>query len=114
MLKERNIYEQYKDCGLLKNGYMYLIDGQGNLVSHSDEKVLKRNGYTEYAKEILNETGNYFIDKNQVIMSKKVNDGNWYMIVVIPLNDMLTTTLTDFANIRRRWYYRRGYSENVV
>ena len=90
MLKERNIYEQYKDCGLLKNGYMYLIDGQGNLVSHSDEKVLKRNGYPEYAKEILNETGNYFIDKNQVIMSKKVNDGNWYMIVVIPLNDMLT------------------------
>lgn len=69
---------------------MYLIDGQGNLVSHSDEKVLKRNGYPEYAKEILNETGNYFIDKNQVIMSKKVNDGNWYMIVVIPLNDMLT------------------------
>lgn len=90
MLKERNIYEQYKDCGLLKNGYMYLIDGQGNLVSHSDEKVLKRNGYPEYAKEILNETGNYFIDKNQVIMSKKVNDGNWYMIAVIPLNDMLT------------------------
>lgn len=90
MLKEQDIYTQYKDCGLLKNGYMYIIDNQGNLVSHSDEQFLSEDKSPRYIKEILNETEDYFIDKNQVIMSKKVNDGNWYMVAVIPLNDMLT------------------------
>ncbi len=89
-LKEKDIYAQYQDCGLLKNGYMYLIDKQGKLVSHSDENVLKDNKSPRYVKAILDETEDYFIDKNQVVMSKKVNDGNWYMVAVVPLNDMLT------------------------
>ncbi len=89
MLRELDIYSQYKDCGLLKNGTMYIVDKAGNLVSHTDEKVLTDKNPTIYREEILEKENYYFLDKNQIVLSQKINDGNWNIVAEIPLNDML-------------------------
>lgn len=89
MLKEYDIYSQYKDCGLLKNGTMYIVDKEGNLVSHTDEKMLNDKNPAIYRDEILEKKDHYFLDKNQIVLSQKINDGNWNIVAEIPLNDML-------------------------
>lgn len=42
-----------------------------------------------YTKKAMEGTGNYFIENREVVMSQRLNDGNWTAIAVIPLNNMI-------------------------
>ena len=91
-LSEEQIYEQYKKSKLLEEGYLYIVDREGRLISHSDESMLLHPEEVvnlAYTKKAMEGTGNYFIENREVVMSQRLNDGNWAAIAVIPLNNMI-------------------------
>lgn len=91
-LSEEQIYEQYKKSKLLEEGYLYIVDREGRLISHSDESMLLHPEEVvnlAYTKKAMEGTGNYFIENREVVMSQRLNDGNWTAIAVIPLNNMI-------------------------
>lgn len=91
-LSEEQIYEQYKKSKLLEEGYLYIVDREGRLISHSDESMLPHPEEVvnlAYTKKAMEGTGNYFIENREVVMSQRLNDGNWTAIAVIPLNNMI-------------------------
>lgn len=91
-LSEEQIYEQYKKSKLLEEGYLYIVDREGRLISHSDESMLlhpEKVVNLAYTKKAMEGTGNYFIENREVVMSQRLNDGNWTAIAVIPLNNMI-------------------------
>ena len=91
-LSEEQIYEQYKKSKLLEEGYLYIVDREGRLISHSDESMLLHPEEVvnlAYTKKAMEGTGNYFIENREVVMSQRLNDGNGTAISVIPLNNMI-------------------------
>ena len=91
-LSEEQIYELYKKSKLLEEGYLYIVDREGRLISHSDESMLLHPEEVvnlAYTKKAMEGTGNYFIENREVVMSQRLNDGNWTAIAVIPLNNMI-------------------------
>ena len=91
-LSEEQIYEQYKKSKLLEEGYLYIVDREGRLISHSNESMLLHPEEVvnlAYTKKAMEGTGNYFIENREVVMSQRLNDGNWTAIAVIPLNNMI-------------------------
>ena len=91
-LSEEQIYEQYKKSKLLEEGYLYIINGNGKLISHSNEAMLLCPEGVEnqiYTRRVMEGTGNYFIENREVVMSQRLNDGNWIAVAVIPLDNMI-------------------------
>ena len=91
-LSEEQIYEQYKKSKLLEEGYLYIINGNGKLISHSNEAMLLCPEEVEnqiYTQRVMEGTGNYFIENREVVMSQRLNDGNWIAVAVIPLDNMI-------------------------
>ena len=91
-LSEEQIYEQYKKSKLLEEGYLYIINGNGKLISHSNEAMLLCPEEVEnqiYTRRVMEGTGNYFIENREVVMSQRLNDGNWIAVAVIPLDHMI-------------------------
>lgn len=91
-LSEEQIYEQYKKSKLLEEGYLYIINGNGKLISHSNEAMLLCPEEVEnqiYTRRVMEGTGNYFIENREVVMSQRLNDGNWIAVAVIPLDNMI-------------------------
>lgn len=122
-LCEEQIYEQYRKSKLLEEGYLYIVDREGRLISHSDETMLLHPEKVEnqtYMRRVMEGIGNYFIstggepngysgasiwrlrglktlppasgfltENREVVMSQRLNDGNWIAVAVIPLNNMI-------------------------
>ena len=42
-----------------------------------------------YTRRVMEGTGNYFIENREVVMSQRLNDGNWIAVAVIPLDNMI-------------------------
>lgn len=91
-LSEEQIYEQYRKSRLLEEGALYIVDREGRLISHSDETMLLHPEKVEnqtYMRRVVEGSGNYFIENREVVMSQRLNDGNWIAVAVIPLNNMI-------------------------
>ena len=89
-IKEREVYEQYKELAESIPGDIYVITGDGRLISSSNEKAVEAGTISEKLKnELLEQTGD-LIDGwaalgNQMIQVKTSDVNDWKIVMVVPV-----------------------------
>lgn len=89
-IKERDVYELYKELAESIPGDIYVITGDGRLISSSDEKAVEAGTISEKLKnELLEQTGD-LIDGwaalgNQMIQVKTSDVNDWKIVMVVPV-----------------------------
>lgn len=89
-LKERAVYEQYKELAESIPGDIYVITGDGSLISSSDEKVVEAGTISGKLKdEFLKQTGDlkdgWEALGNQMIQVKASDVNDWKIVMVVPV-----------------------------
>jgi sensor histidine kinase YesM len=89
-LKERAVYEQYKELAESIPGDIYVITGDGSLISSSDEKVVEAGTISGKLKdEFLKQTGDledgWDALGNQMIQVKTSDVNDWKIVMVVPV-----------------------------
>lgn len=88
------------------NGYAYIIDGKGNVVSHIDKSLVRTNiSNRKYVQNILSldKTSGHMIDnidnERKVITYYKSQFNDWIYVGVYPLANLMTKTNTLMTKI---------------
>lgn len=89
-LKERAVYEQYKELAESIPGDIYVITGDGSLISSSDEKAVEAGTISDKLKdEFLKQTGDlkdgWDAMGNQMIQVKSSDVNDWKIVMVVPV-----------------------------
>lgn len=89
-IKERDIYEQYKELAESIPGDIYVITGDGRLISSSNEKAVEAGTISEKLKnEFLEQTGDltdgWAALGNQMIQVKTSDVNDWKIVMVVPV-----------------------------
>lgn len=89
-IKEREVYEQYKELAESIPGDIYVITGDGRLISSSNEKAVEAGTISEKLKnELLEQTGDlkdgWAALGNQMIQVKTSDVNDWKIVMVVPV-----------------------------
>ncbi len=89
-IKEREVYEQYKELAESIPGDIYVITGDGRLISSSNEKAVEAGTISEKLKnEFLEQTGDlkdgWAAFGNQMIQVKTSDVNDWKIVMVVPV-----------------------------
>ena len=89
-IKERDVYEQYKELAESIPGDIYVITGDGRLISSSNEKAVEAGTISEKLKnELLEQTGDlkdgWAALGNQMIQVKTSDVNDWKIVMVVPV-----------------------------
>lgn len=89
-IKEREVYEQYKELAESIPGDIYVITGDGRLISSSNEKAVEAGTISEKLKnEFLEQTGDlkdgWAALGNQMIQVKTSDVNDWKIVMVVPV-----------------------------
>ncbi len=90
-IKEREVYEQYKELAESIPGDIYVITGDGRLISSSNEKAVEAGTISEKLKnEILEQTGDLkdgwaALGNQQMIQIKTSDVNDWKIVMVVPV-----------------------------
>lgn len=90
-IKERDVYEQYKELAESIPGDIYVITGDGRLISSSNEKAVEAGTISEKLKnEILEQTGDLndgwaALGNQQMIQVKTSDVNDWKIVMVVPV-----------------------------
>lgn len=90
-IKERDVYEQYKELAESIPGDIYVITGDGRLISSSNEKAVEAGTISEKLKnEILEQTGDLkdgwaALGNQQMIQIKTSDVNDWKIVMVVPV-----------------------------
>ncbi len=82
-LYEDTIFDCYKNSSLLENGCVYIVDREGNLISHSDTNALEEDfSQKGLVQRCLSAPTGGFIDEEAkvYVSSKTANHGQWLCI----------------------------------
>ncbi len=91
------VFSNYlKDVNIGKNGYIYIVDKDGNVVSHKDVALLGKKLDLSYLSEInAAEEGTFKFKENGVNMFgvyTSLNDGNWKLIAAVPNSELASSS----------------------
>ena len=90
-IKERDVYEQYKELAESIPGDIYVITGDGRLISSSNEKAVEAGTISEKLNnEILEQTGDLndgwaALGNQQMIQVKTSDVNDWKIVMVVPV-----------------------------
>ncbi|CUX28137.1 putative sensor-like histidine kinase [Clostridium sp. C105KSO15] len=90
-IKERDVYEQYKELAESIPGDIYVITGDGRLISSSNEKAVEAGTISEKLKnEFLEQTGDLkdgwaALGNQQMIQVKTSDVNDWKIVMVVPV-----------------------------
>ncbi len=90
-IKEREVYEQYKELAESIPGDIYVITGDGRLISSSNEKAVEAGTISEKLNnEILEQTGDLkdgwaALGNQQMIQVKTSDVNDWKIVMVVPV-----------------------------
>lgn len=89
-IKEREVYEQYKELAESIPGDIYVITGDGRLISSSNEKAVEAGTISEKLKnELLEQTGDlkdgWAALGIQMIQVKTSDVNDWKIVMVVPV-----------------------------
>ena len=90
-IKERDVYEQYKELAESIPGDIYVITGDGRLISSSNEKAVEAGTISEKLNnEILEQTGDLkdgwaALGNQQMIQIKTSDVNDWKIVMVVPV-----------------------------
>lgn len=90
-IKERDVYEQYKELAESIPGDIYVITGDGRLISSSNEKAVEAGTISEKLNnEILEQTGDLkdgwaTLGNQQMIQVKTSDVNDWKIVMVVPV-----------------------------
>ncbi len=92
-LKEQDIYEQYAELAQSIPGDIYVITGDGSLISSSSETAVEAGEIPEKLKgEILKQTENLTKGRetsgNQMIQVKDSDVNDWKIVMVVPMKSV--------------------------
>ena len=96
---ERELYNFMNESNIENEGYIFVIDNKGTVVSHEDKTLIRKNiADIAHINKIINakETTGYFlgeIDKSsQMLTYYKSEFNNWIYVGVMPLDSLLGKT----------------------
>lgn len=100
-ISEYELYNFMNEPNSGSDGYVFIMDDEGTIISHSDKKLINQNTASmPYIKSILNsdtQTG-YLIGSNeagkQMFTYYKSGFNNWVYVGVMPMNSLLSKTNT--------------------
>jgi sensor histidine kinase YesM len=90
---EKSIYDTYKDSNIIKQGTLFIIDREGQLISHSDIEKVRSKDLRDVDKlidKVLSSSNKsyYISEENKLIIQQPLNDGNWTTIAIMPKNSI--------------------------
>jgi AraC-like DNA-binding protein len=98
-LYERELYNFMNESDTQNNGYVFVINDKGIVISHKDKNLINQTiSNRPYIKNILlsKETTGYFINnvngKNKMFTYYKSEFNNWIYVGVYPMDNLLNNT----------------------
>lgn len=91
---ESTLYDLYKEVRLGKNGYMFIVDEQGRIISHQNKKLLNTVCHEEYIDRILKQQKDqdfiFKTGKQKLYISvQNSRKNNWKYIAITPYDELI-------------------------
>ncbi|MDF2883996.1 MAG: hypothetical protein K0R54_4562 [Clostridiaceae bacterium] len=88
-IDEESIFNIYKDSSFGKDSTIFIIDENGNIISHPNKKTISTRIETSLNEKINQNSGSFTIElegKNYMIVYNTIPSAKWVLIAKIPIN----------------------------